>query len=182
MTIEEAMQEMRSHLNERAGPEDWLTPITLWAEPLGLSWDVTRKRINKTTEGQQLLKDYHTARRVREEAYYAALRSASAERLPLRAVSRAFNKSSTSSELIRRLKLKGCKNRLSTDLIHAKAKPGMTLTELAAACGYTYGAIKSWADRGTNKSICTIGKRSTPRGGSERYISSVLPRARRSRD
>ena len=173
-TTEEVMQEMRSHLDARTGPEDWLTPLSLWAEPMGCSWDSACARIGRLPGGPQLLTEYRTARTVREAAYYAALRAASAKRTSLKAVATAFSKSAVSSELIKRLKLKGCRNRLSQDRLRAKAKPGMTLPELAAACGYTCGAIKSWAERGKHKDILTISKRSTPRGGTQRYIERVF--------
>ena len=162
MTPEQVIAEVTSHLAQRSTPKDHLVPLANFLAMLvggerrthGGAQDIIRRRRG----GREALEAHRQARQERLAAYEVELRAAHAAGLSLGDVAREYGNRRPSYSHLRRI-VEFHPVRLDPEHVRRVARPGMTITELAAAAGCRRDALANWLARGHLDVLFVLRKR-----------------------
>jgi hypothetical protein len=152
MTPEQVIAEVTSHLAQRSTPKDHLVPLANFLAMLvggerrthGGAQDIIRRRRG----GREALEAHRQARQERKAAYEVDLLAARAAGLSVAVVAEEYGRVKVSYSHVRRIGVDVSPMRLDPERVRLAARPGMTITELAAAAGYPRTGLENWLARG----------------------------------
>ena len=152
MTPEQVIEEVMGHLAQRSSPKDYLVPLANFLAMLaggerrthGGAQDIIRRRRG----GREALEAHRQARQERKAAYEVELLAARAAGLSVAVVAKEFGREKVSYSHLRRIGVDIDPMRLDPERVRLVARPGMTITELAAAAGYPRTGFENWLARG----------------------------------
>jgi hypothetical protein len=152
MTPEQVIAEVTSHLAQRRSPKDHLVPLANFLAMLaggerrthGGGQDIIRRRRG----GREALEAHRQARQERKAAYEVELLAARTAGLSVAVVANEFGREKVSYSHLRRIGVNIDPMRLDPERVRLAARPGMTITELAAAAGCPRTGLENWLARG----------------------------------